>query len=277
MTTARGPARTRCRPRRRALARDCLTARSARTGRRSVTRPPAGSAGMPQRCAPLARPASASPAGAPPTWRGQTRSARLPAALPWLARPRCARCGLPAPCGPRCPARGAGVLGRVGAGRLRGRGAGAGQRAEVARRARPGAADGRADRRHGAAGAAQRRDARRLVPVPADRCAAAAAASTMPRGWPPRSRRAGRCRSRRARPARGRRRAPGRPLRAPRLAPAVAVVLRTGGRGPPAAVRRDPRRRRPHDRGDPRRVCPALRAAGAADVRAVTYARALRD
>jgi len=26
-------------------------------------------------------------------------------ALPWLAGPRCARCGLPAPCGRRCPAR----------------------------------------------------------------------------------------------------------------------------------------------------------------------------
>jgi ComF family protein len=27
--------------------------------------------------------------------------------LPWLTGPRCARCGLPAPCGARCPARGA--------------------------------------------------------------------------------------------------------------------------------------------------------------------------
>ncbi|MBS1868994.1 MAG: ComF family protein [Actinobacteria bacterium] len=28
-------------------------------------------------------------------------------ALPWLVAPRCERCGLPAPCGPRCPADGA--------------------------------------------------------------------------------------------------------------------------------------------------------------------------
>jgi predicted amidophosphoribosyltransferase len=28
-------------------------------------------------------------------------------ALPWLAEPRCPRCALPAPCGPRCPARSA--------------------------------------------------------------------------------------------------------------------------------------------------------------------------
>jgi predicted amidophosphoribosyltransferase len=45
--------------------------------------------------------------GVPLSGAGEVLCASCRRALPWLATPRCRRCGLPAPCGARCPAAGA--------------------------------------------------------------------------------------------------------------------------------------------------------------------------
>jgi predicted amidophosphoribosyltransferase len=205
------------------------------------------------------------------------RACRL--ALPWLGVPRCARCGLPAPCGSSCPARAqafsgawapvayAGAVpalvkalkerGAVGLARL--------MAAQIAATAPPGQWAGRAAM---------------LVPVPADPLrrrrrgidhAALLAAELAPRcGLPVApvltrpmavgSRQAGLSRAQRLRPDR------------------LAVGVRTDRRGPAAvpsvAVLVDD----VHTTGATLHACAlALREAGATDVRAVTYARALRD
>ena len=179
------------------------------------------------------------------------------------------------------PGTGAGVLGRVGAGRLRGRRPGAGQRAQGARRGRPGAADGRADRRHRAAGAGGPRPTPVAARPRARRPAAPAPSRRRPRGAAGRRARAALRPAGRAgaRPARGHRRPPGRPL-----ARAASGARQVGGRPadrPARAVRgpgcRDPRRRRPHHRRHPARLRLGVAGSRCRDVRAVTYARALRD
>ena len=45
----------------------------------------------------------------PPVASGQPLCPACRAALPWLRGPRCARCGLPAPCGARCPMAGGAI------------------------------------------------------------------------------------------------------------------------------------------------------------------------
>jgi predicted amidophosphoribosyltransferase len=205
------------------------------------------------------------------------RACRL--TLPWLDVSRCARCGLPGACGSRCPARAqafsgawapvayAGAVpalvkalkerGAVGLARL--------MAAQIAATAPPG---------HWAGPAAM------LVPVPADPLrrrrrgidhAARLAAELAPRcGLPVApvltrpmtigSRQAGRS-------------------RAQRLAPdQLEVAVRTDRRGPLAVPSVTILVDDVHTTGATLHACAlALREAGATDVRAVTYARALRD
>jgi predicted amidophosphoribosyltransferase len=203
--------------------------------------------------------------------------------LPWLGVPRCMRCGLPGPCGTRCPARAqafsgawapvayAGAVpalvnalkerGAVGVARL--------MAAQIAATAPPGWWAGWA----GSISVA-------LVPVPADplrrrrrgvdhaaRLAAELAprcglpvASILTRPMAVGSRQAGRSRVQR--------------LASDRL----AVVLRTGWRAPPAVPSTAILVDDVHTTGATLHACAlALRESGALDVRAVTYGRALRD
>jgi predicted amidophosphoribosyltransferase len=202
-------------------------------------------------------------------------------ALPWLGARRCARCGLPAPCGPPCPARAQAFStawaplaydgavpalvtalkerGAVGLARL--------MAAQIAATAPPGLWNG-----SGGAPVA-------LVPVPADPLrrrrrgvdhAARVAAELAPRCGLPiapllrrrtvtAARQAGLSRARRLRPDRstvGVRTGHGGPVAVPTVAILVDDVHTTGATLHACAL--------------------ALRDAGAAEVRAVTYARTLR-
>lgn len=201
-------------------------------------------------------------------------------ALPWLGVPRCARCGLPGSCGTRCPALAqafsgawapvayAGAVpalvnalkerGAVGLARL--------MAAQIAATTPPGhwlgpmpaalvpvPADPLRRRRRGVDHAA------RLATELAPRCGLPVA-SVLTRPMAVGGRQAGRSRTQRLAPDR------------------LAVVLRTGRRGPlavpSAAILVDD----VHTTGATLHACAlALREAGADDVRAVTYARALRD
>ncbi|HEX5924597.1 MAG TPA: double zinc ribbon domain-containing protein [Baekduia sp.] len=200
--------------------------------------------------------------------------------LPWLGASLCARCGLPGPCGPRCPARAqafsgawapvayAGAVpslvnalkerGAVGLARL--------MAAQIAATAPPGwwagpmpvalvpvPADPLRRRRRGVDHAA------RLAAELAPRCGLPVA-PVLTRPMTIGGRQAGRS-------------------RAQRLAPDnLAVVLRTGRRAPSAVPAAAILVDDVHTTGATLHACAlALRESGALDVRAVTYARALRD
>jgi predicted amidophosphoribosyltransferase len=198
--------------------------------------------------------------------------------LPWLGSRRCPRCGLPAPCGPRCPARAQAFSGAwapvayvdavpalVNALKERGAlGLARLMAAQIAATAPPGQwsgplglpvalvpvpADPLRRRRRGVDHAA------RLAAELALRCGLPVA-SVLTRPMATGGRQAGLPRSQR--------------LRQDRL----AVALRTGDREPPAvAILVDD----VHTTGATLHACAlALREAGVIDVRAVTYARTLR-
>jgi len=200
--------------------------------------------------------------------------------LPWLGAARCGRCGLPGPCGSRCPARAQAFSGAWAAvayagavpalvNALKERGALGLARlmaAQIAATAPPGwwegpmpvalvpvPADPLRRRRRGVDHAA------RLAAELAPRCGLPVA-PVLARPMGTGSRQAGRSRAQR--------------LASDRL----TVVLRTGRRGPPqvpsGAILVDD----VHTTGATLHACAlALRESGALDVRAVTYARALRD
>lgn len=200
--------------------------------------------------------------------------------LPWLGVPRCARCGLPGSCGARCPARAqafsaawapvayAGAVpslvnalkerGAVGLARL--------MAAQIAATAPPGQwvgpmpaalvpvpADPLRRRRRGIDHAA------RLAAELAPRCGLSVA-PVLSRPMTIGSRQAGLSRAQRLAPDR------------------LEVVLRTGGRGPSAVPSTAILVDDVHTTGATLHACAlALRESGVLDVRAVTYARALRD